>query len=185
MAQKPEITWVGCHPNGYSHGRGHILQEAIVIHTTAGGASIKALDNWFNDPHAGVSAHFGVGRNGEIHQYVNLDDAAFAHGIVNWPSDTTLVNENAGISPNLWAIGIEHVDTGIAGNVTEAQLQASAQLAAWLFASVILPNAARTGAALDRDHVLGHYQIGSHGSCPSWPEERFTDYIARVQALLP
>lgn len=181
---KPDIVWIGCHQNGFSQGRGGVLWEGVVEHTTGGGATIGALDNWFNNPAAEVSATFGVGPNGEIHQYVSLDDEAYAHGIVDNPSPPQVVLDNLKISPNRYLIGIEHVDGGIAGTVTAKQLDASQRLTAWLFDTVILPNAAKTGAKIDRDHILGHYQIGSHPQCPSWSAQRFSDYIARVRALI-
>lgn len=184
VVPKPTIQWIGCHAIGFSPGRGGVLFEAVIEHTTGGGATIGALDNWFLSAQAGVSAHFGIGPGGEIHQYVALTDTAFAHGIVDHSIGTKLVEENGDTSPNQWAIGIEHVDGGIAGTVTAKQLDASQRLTAWLFDAIILPNAPTTGAAVDRDHILGHYQIGSHPACPSWSPQRFSDYVARVRTLI-
>lgn len=187
---KPPMLWFPADPRNYQRGRRPgIKREALVIHTTAGQSTAEQLGAWFGGQNQAQgltgATHFGVDRQGRISQHVSLDDTAYAHGNVNKPS-ARLVQDNAGLSPNEWAIGIEHLDAGTPGDVTPAQLEASARLAAWLFATELLPHAGTTGCAVDREHVLGHYQIDSvdRARCPSWSEPRFTAYIARVKALL-
>ena len=66
---KPNITWIG-----YKF-------IAIVDHIMSG--TLTGTDSWFANPVSKVSSHFGVGKNGEIHQYVDLDNPAWANGGVN------------------------------------------------------------------------------------------------------
>lgn len=181
---KPPVTFVPAHPSNFSKGRGGMAWEGLTIHTTDGGASIAALDSWFANPAAKASTHFGIGQDGTIHQYVSLDDTAFAHGVINQPTAPILA-ENPGVNPNQWLIGIEHLDGGTPGTITPAQFAASVKLAAWLFDAVILPGMA-TMVRIDRNHIIGHGEIDSVNRkfCPSWPAARFDDYIKQVQALV-
>jgi hypothetical protein len=188
-AQKPPIAWFPAHPTNYGpRTRPDVRYEAIVLHTTDGGRTLDDLGAWFGQQHppgqAG-STHFGVDPQGRVGQFVSLSQMAYAHGLVRSPT-AKLVADNGDLNPNLWAIGIEHLDGGVRGATTPAQLEASARLAAWLFATEILPHAARTGATVDRDHVITHSQIDgvTRAFCPSWPEARIQAYIARVKELL-
>ena len=196
--QKPAVQWFPAHPDHFGIGRmwngQQILLEAVVFHTTAGGSTIGQLGSWFqtaaakrNPPGRGAT-HFGVDQAGRVGQFVSLLNHAFAHGATS-TATAELVFENGGvngISSNLWAVGIELLDAGTAGNHTPVQLENAAQLAAWLFATEILPHAGRTGAAIDRKHVLGHYQFDAVNRkfCPGWSEDRYTWMIGRIQELV-
>lgn len=59
--------------------RGGMSIEAIVIHYTAGG-SADGTARWFQDRVSKASAHFVVGREGEVFQCVDLDRAAWHAG---------------------------------------------------------------------------------------------------------
>lgn len=50
----------------------------IILHTMEG--YLAGADSWFANPESQVSTHYGVGFNGEIHQYVSEDDTAWANG---------------------------------------------------------------------------------------------------------
>ena len=71
------------------------------MHTMAG--SLSSCDSWFNNPSAVVSAHYGIGFDGEIHQYVRDEDMAYANGVLEpgnrWPYQ--------GMNPNYITISIE------------------------------------------------------------------------------
>lgn len=95
---------------------------AIVIHTMGG--NLAGSDSWFTTFAADsqTSAHYGVGLNGEIHQYVNLSQSAWANGVLEhgnkWPLN---------INPNLATISIETEDHGNPHEpVTSEQLNAVA-----------------------------------------------------------
>lgn len=185
---KPAIAWVGASAANYETGRGGLRFEAVVLHI-AGGA-MAGIDAWFNDARARASAHFAVGRDGRIHQYVQLTDRAFAHGVIEQGYTARLIDANrradgTPLNPNDWAVGIEH--EGRSGDVvTPAQWSASTRLCAWLFASEILPHASATGATIDRDHVLRHADISpqTRAHCPGWSEALIARYIREVADLV-
>jgi N-acetylmuramoyl-L-alanine amidase len=100
-----DITWIGSkHKN---KGRGGFRPEAVVIHVMEG--TLVGTDSWFNNPASKVSAHYGVGRDGTIHQYVSETDTAFHAGRRSKPT-WGLIKD--GINPNLYTIGIEHEGDG-------------------------------------------------------------------------
>lgn len=179
----PPITWVGSHPaNSYPDRRG-CAPEAIVIHTMAG--TLAGCDSWFAAPAANASTHYGVGRAGEIHQYLTHDRAAFANGAVEPGHTAVLIAANPSLNPNYWTIAIEHDDEGRALPPTLDQFEASARLAAWLWATVILPGGA-SALALDADHILRHSDISprSRPACPGWSPELMARYLNRVRAIV-
>lgn len=173
MKLKPDIKWVGSPYFGYprgTHGRGGHQVIAIVDHIMAG--SLVGTDTWFSSPqNDGVSAHFGVGKNGEIHQYVDVQDVARHAGNVlspNWP----LLIQN--VNPNWYTIGIEH--EGYSGQtMSEAQYQSTLALHRWLiylFKFKVNP-----------DTIIGHYQIDSinKANCPGsgFPWQRLLDDLSK------
>lgn len=180
-----EITLIGAHPQNQSEGRGGVLPEAVVLHIAAG--TLPGMDAWFNNPASGVSAHYGVGKAGDIHQYVAVGNTAFANGIVEDGHRPGLIDDNlaAGHRPNAWTISIEH--EGQSGDrLSLAQWRASTALAAVLFRDHILPHAAQTGAAVNRDRILMHRDISpkSRPMCPGWDEAYQAAYIAEMARLL-
>ncbi|MGH2584240.1 MAG: N-acetylmuramoyl-L-alanine amidase [Dehalococcoidia bacterium] len=185
--ERPEITWIGAHPDNFERGRDGVAFEAIVVHIAEG--SLAGIDSWFNDPRARASTHFAVGKGGAIHQYIDLADTAYGHGAIEPGYTARLIDENrrqdgVAISPNRWAVGIEH--EGRSGDaMTRPQFDASTRLAAWLFAAVLIPGGA-TGVAIDRDHVLRHGEISprSRARCPGYTEEALREYVARVRELV-
>ena len=70
------IQWVG----GLNKDQGQegFRPEAIVIHIMEG--TLKGTDAWFKNEESGVSAHYGIGKQGEIHQYVGKSDTAWHAG---------------------------------------------------------------------------------------------------------
>lgn len=105
------VQWKGA--RHYSSGRLGNNWQAIVIHISEC-TSLRQIDDTFQGTRE-ASAHYGVGP-GEIHQYVSLNDTAWAVG--NWPW-------------NLKTVSIEHVGT-TANPPSRAALDTSAQLMAAL-----------------------------------------------------
>ena len=135
--------WKGS-PN-FWQGRKSYKPEAIVIHIMAG--TIKSCDSWFANVSSQVSAHYGVAKSGEVHQYVKEENTAWHAGVLYQPS-WKLLKPN--VNPNLYTIGIEH--EGQPEDIwTEQQKQASA--------SLIREACQQWQIPLDRDHIIGHYQI--------------------------
>lgn len=83
----PEIKWVGAHPKNYQQGRNSKKVALFVVHATEG--SLQSAANRFNNPASSVSAHYGIGKRGEIEQYVNTSDIAFHAG--NWAINETSI----------------------------------------------------------------------------------------------
>lgn len=181
--EQPPIVWQPAHPNNYTKGRGGKALEFIVLHIAEG--TLEAVANWFANPAARASTHYGVGKDGRIHQYVSLENTAYAHGAVevDYANAPRVLRENWGTNPNQIGVGIEHEGRG--GDVlTPAQFDASTRLAAWLFFAQLFTSGA-TGVAVDRDHVLMHREISPKSrTCPGWPESEQQRYVARVADLL-
>jgi len=150
------IKWIGSPnyglPRGTKGRKGHKV-IAIVDHIMAG--SLIGTDSWFGTTRSEASAHFGIGKNGEIHQYVELADVAWHAGKVRKPDWALLKDAN----PNYYTIGIEH--EGQSGDVfTEAQYQATLWLHKRLIKQYDIP--------VTNDTIIGHYRIDSvnKANCP-------------------
>ena len=136
-------------------GRGTCGPEAIVLHVTGPG-SMGGMDSWFRNPASQVSAHFGIGKDGALHQYVEVGDAAWHAGIVNRPNLTNPLIARwvaEGVNPNRCHIGIELLLAGPAEPLVEYPAMAATldSLLVWLSTT--------TGIPLDRTHVIGHYEL--------------------------
>src|SRR5881275_244407 len=88
-------------------GRKGYSPIAIVVHIMEG--TLSGTDSWFANPVSQVSAHYGLGKSGEVHQYVKETDTAWHAGRVNAPSWKLIkASGNKYINPNYYTIGIEH-----------------------------------------------------------------------------
>lgn len=189
VIEQPPIVWIGAHLSNYDNGRGGVSPEAVVWHVAEG--SLAGIDSWFNDARARASTEFAVGKNGAVHQYVDLGNTPYAHGIVEiaYADARALIQANWGINPNLWAHGIEFEGTTaevLAGIVpTPVQLREAARLTAWLFAAKLWDPAAGARPPVDRDHILMHRDISPRSrTCPVWQENVQDRGIALVQSFL-
>jgi N-acetylmuramoyl-L-alanine amidase len=148
--------WMGCAAANFRSGRRGARPEAIVVHIIVG--SLRSADGTFGDDHLAVprSAHYGVGRNGAIHQYVSESDSAFHAGVVDRPT-APLVRRKLPVNPNDYTIGIEH--EGMPNDPwTPEQFEASSRLMAGI--------ARRWNITLDREHVILHREIRASKTCP-------------------
>ena len=164
------LSFSPAHPNNYTKGRkAGVAIDRVVVHITASKNDYdKTVKNWFQNPkqlmgknnkRVRVSAHYIVGRGGEVVQMV-------AHG------DTA----HHASSANSRSIGIEHNATTTRDYApTDAQYRNSAKLVAWLCAEIGIP--------ADRAHVLGHSEVDpktTHTSCPNsvWDWDTYMGYLA-------
>lgn len=158
VATKPNITWVGS-PNHYNGRSGQSI-VAIVNHIMVG--TMESTRGWFNNPASEVSSTFGVAKDGRIHQYVALENGAWANGItesVDPAVDWLVKAVRDGVNPNNLTVSIEH--EGNSGDIMpEAQYQATLALHRWLIS--------RYSISVDRQHIIGHYQIMkfTKANCP-------------------
>src|SRR4051812_2092827 len=96
----------------FAPGRRGWRPEAIVIHVMDG--SLVGTDSWFNNRVSGVSAHYGIGKDGEVHQYVKETDTAYHAGTIKNPTWSLIRKDAEGryINPNYYTIGVEHAGWG-------------------------------------------------------------------------
>lgn len=167
-AQYPLAIWRAANANNFRSGRSQPI-DRIVIHVTDGPAT-QAIQtaNWFGNPNAGVSAHYVVGRAGEIYQCVRHENTAHHAGPANSHS-----------------IGIEHVVPHALNppTVTPNQYMASARLVRWLCSQYQLP--------VNRTTIRGHSEVDpttGHLSCPQlawqWPLfQQSLDFLQLIEDL--
>jgi N-acetyl-anhydromuramyl-L-alanine amidase AmpD len=151
-----EIKQMGNGHTNFSSRDGH-TPIAIVDHISGG--TMSSMDSWFRSPGNTVSsAHFGVSKTGEIHQYVDIRKMAWANGLKKdavSKATAPLVKEKAPTNPNKYTVSIEHEGTD--GTLTEAQFTASVWLHRYISAEVKRIYGAPI--ALDERHVIGHFQV--------------------------
>lgn len=163
------IIWKGS-PN-FIRGRGGYRPEAVVIHIMAG--TLTGTDAHFANPASQVSAHYGIGKQGQIHQYVKEEDTAFHVGTVDRPTWALI---KPGVNPNLYCIGIEH--EGQATDIWTEELKAAS-------ASMVRDICQRWQIPIDRDHIIGHYQIrASKPNCPAVDKRIIDEIIARAKPTM-
>lgn len=164
--------WIGCASTNFRPGRPAAMRpEAIVVHVIAG--SLASADSWFNDPVAHVSAHYGVGFDGRVHQYVAENDTAFHAGIVVNPT-AAVVLQRPNTNPNFYTIGVEH-EGQPENDWTSPQSDASAEL--------IVEIAQRWNISLDAQHVIGHREIRASKTCPG-DLKKVSELIQAASAIL-
>lgn len=156
-----DIIWKGCADGNWQVGRMGNAVLGIVIHEMGG--SLIGTDAWFNLTPAArdnggfaSSAHYGIGKAGERHQYVKEEDRADHAGrVLN--ATAKLILDHPGVNPNLFTIGIEHEEHA-AEPWTDAMVTASAGLIADICKRWSIP--------IDRDHIIGHHEVFSAKTCP-------------------
>lgn len=158
------IVWIGSphvgYPNGV-HGRSGNRIVGIIDHIMGG--SLAGCDAWFRNPDSGVSAHYGVGKQGEVHQYILDGDAAYGAGSINRP-DTSLpwlppLGPSVGRLVNQRVLSIEH--EGQSGEpLTDAQFAATVELHRYLVE--------KHGIPVDDQHIIAHARLDSvnRAGCP-------------------
>lgn len=145
MARMPGATWhrVRNHtPDGQQTVRG------VVVHIMAG--TLEGSQAWFNNATAQASSHFGTGKDGELRQWVDTADRAWAQAAGNrdW-----LSVENEGVGGD---------------KLTDAQITANARVLAWAHLRYDVPLRLATSPS-DRGlgyHAMGGAAWGGHTSCP-------------------
>ncbi len=164
----PNIIWKGNeHTN--SSDRGDIVPVCIVNHISAG--TMGSMDNWFtNSGNQVSSAHFGVAKDGRIHQYVKIERMAWANGLRmdNLRAASAPIVFDKKVNPNLYSVSIEH--EGTYGDLTEAQFQSSV----WLHQYIRDYVKQEWGYEIPFDdyHVIGHFQIDKINK-PNCPGPKF------------
>jgi peptidoglycan hydrolase-like protein with peptidoglycan-binding domain len=144
--------WCGCSAQNFRPNRGSFKPEAVVLHRTGG--SLEDIDARCLQAGTFSSAHYAIGSDGTVHQYVEEGDTAFHAGIVVNPVWKLI---KPGLNPNFYTIGIE-----LAGNPAEIAKDAQYSTAADLIAEI----AGRQQIPLDADHIVLHSEIRADRACP-------------------
>lgn len=117
----------------------------VIIHTMVG--SLDGTKSWFQNPNRAslTSAHYGIGKNKQIHQYVYEDQVAYHAGDYGM---------------NRQSIGIEHEDGGDTQNgYTEELYQTSAMLIADICTHYDIP--------ITREYIRKHNEVSQkYTACP-------------------
>lgn len=141
------------HSGNWTPGRGGQKIEAVVIHIMEG--TLEGTDTHFNTRGTFVSSHDGIGKGGQLSEYVDIDDTAYHAGRIYKPNWFHMKRWPWGAlkNPNAYTYGIEN--EGYKGDLwTEAQMQMM----------VIRTKRALDHAGLPytRDRVISHKQIASY-----------------------
>ncbi|MCB0192024.1 MAG: N-acetylmuramoyl-L-alanine amidase [Anaerolineae bacterium] len=118
---QPAIRWVGS-PNFNKRRRPDDI-TAIVIHATAN-STLDGTISWFNNPSAQVSAHYTIGKDGQIVQHVHDIHRAWHVGRSKWQG-------RSGVDDFSIGIGFVNLDDG-QDSYPEEQHQAAVELIAYL-----------------------------------------------------
>ena len=174
---KPSVIWDEAHSNGWSDSsRDSNEIYRIIIHVTQG--SYSGTISWFNNPDAGVAAHY----------VINNHDAPYSSNQNSQDGKITQMVKDEDIgyhdaNANAHSIGIEHsayIDPNngyhVQGNFSTAMYQESAKLVAWLTFRYNIP--------VDRHFIVGHSEdehIGGTSSHqdpgPDWNWSYYFDLI--------
>jgi len=164
-------------------GNTKYIPIAIVNHIMAG--TMAGTLSWFQNKASQVSSHFGVGKNGQIHQYVRIENAAWTQGLTTEAIKTAthpLVRQ-MGVNPNLYCVSIEH--EGYDGELTEEQFWATCWLHKYIQHEVERIWGHRI--QLNPQYVLGHFQIDPKRkpNCPGpkFPWGRLYSELAKAETV--
>lgn len=158
-------------PN-YNKGRNGQKPELIVIHIMDG--TYEGSIAWFKNPASDVSSHYLISKEGEMTQMVNEADTAWTNGRVDRPT-SKIVKSKPGVNPNFYSLTIEH-EGKPTDKWTEAMKKQSAELIAHF--------AKRWDIPLDRDHVIGHYEIyAAKPNCPATSKAIINELITLAKQI--
>jgi hypothetical protein len=138
--------------------------KLLIVHIMEG--SLAGTDSWFHNPQSQVSAHFGVGKDGTIYQWVGTNNIA-------WHA----------MEANNHSIGVEH--EGFSGNkLTDQQVHSTGKILRWAHGehpdiSLWLNTRPFQGSGLSY-HALGGDAWGGHLQCPGSPIVAQLDDILAV-----
>lgn len=149
--------WIGS-PN-FTKGRYTYKPEYIVIHIMEG--TLNGTDSWFNNPSSHVSAHSGVGSNGEVHDYVHSVDTAWHCGTTSIGKATfkgfKQINGKL-VNTNLYCLGLEHEGTHDKEITEECYLASARKIKFW---------GNRFNIPIDAEHIVTHSSIYPGHNCPA------------------
>ncbi|UJQ86860.1 endolysin [Streptomyces phage Treat] len=144
MARFSKAKWKPVR-NYTNNGQDRVL--GLIVHIMQG--TLEGSQSWFDNPSAQASSHFGTGKDGELRQWVDTSDRAWAQAAGN---RDYLSIENEGKVPD---------------KLTAKQIEAVAQTFAWVCKTYKVPYqvADKPGEKGLGFHRMGGAAWGGH-SCP-------------------
>lgn len=139
---KPLVTQVPAHTNNYL--KTSYPKTGIVLHWIVG--SLASADRTFQDPARIASTHYGIGKNGEIHQYVEDKYTAYHAGVGAYNRSHFGIEHEGG-----------HVYNGVRVKPSQQCHDSSVRLVAWLCETYNIP--------CDRKHIIRHKETGYATEC--------------------
>ena len=156
-------------PNHFLGRKGNV-PDMISLHNT-GGTDISSAHWWFLNKNSCTSAHFLVGLDGELRQYVNIADGAYCNGTTTDKNQKhCYLNATNGIvntrsqNANLYTVSIEFVGN-VGDSLTEPQLEVAVKLIRHI--QYEIRRLYLKDIPLNRLHIVGHYEIAplTRGEC--------------------
>lgn len=145
VARMPKATWK---PIPGNHTSGGNSPRLLIMHTIVG--SLAGADSWFRNPSSRVSAHFGVGKDGTILQWVDTSSRAWAN-----------------VGANSISISIEN-EGQTSEALTAAQVESNAAIYAWAHKAHGIPYSyatSATGSGFGYHSQFGAWSLGGT-ACP-------------------
>lgn len=155
------------------------IPDVMVYHIADG--TYDGTVGWVQNAASGVSAHFVIGKGGEVTQLVPLNMAAYTQGLnYDNTNKAPMVKQAAsalvrqrGVNPNCYCISIEFagfygafrndvgelLDPGCRGAITQAQIDAAIEVEHYCNEQLIKIYGAGAGIPPDRTYHLGHCEI--------------------------
>lgn len=175
-------------PNHYN-GRCGWKADIISFHQSGGNKTEPAV-KWYMNPNSQCCPHFLIEENGNVIQFIDLNDASWCNGTNTKQGDklwygyalSDIVKQRK-TNANFYTYSIEFVHCA-AGEITEAQKAAVVEL----IGTVIFPDMMAHGVKpiVDRAHFVGHTDISPKTRDPqkaNCPGKKFPydEIIARVK----
>ncbi len=166
MALFPFANWKGPVPNRTVNGMVRPLR-GLILHIQEG--TEAGTNDWFHDKSSQASSHFGNPKHGQIDQWVDTKDKAWAE-----------------VSGNPYWISLEN--EGKSGeSLTSNQIENAAQLLAWLHTTEGIPLQITDSLEIHGLgwHGMGGEAWGDHLDCPGEPiKAQRHQIITRAQQLV-
>lgn len=166
--------------------------DIIVCHITDG--AYAGSITWLCNPESHISAHYVVGRNGQMSQLVDLQQAAWCNGTQTGKSGSAQYTGNATaalvkqrkVNANLYTISIECEGfDSTHGILTDVQFSTLVSLIKSIRQQV--KSIFGIDIPLDRDHIIGHCEITPREkpNCPGhdFPYDRLIQTVKGLPAL--
>lgn len=163
----------------------YFVPDMFVLHNT-GGSKISSAHWWFLDETSYTSAHYLVGLDGEVRQYVDLESGSYCNGTSDNPKKagyyknaTNEIVREREYNANLYTVSIEFVG-GCGKKLTEQQMNAAVELIKHI--NYQLKKKYGSTIPYDRKHMIGHYEINPINKETCGVNIQFDELLKRLKA---